>query len=259
MILQQLKEIEKSNNIKILFACESGSRAWKFPSQDSDYDVRFIYIHPPDYYLSIDPVGIGHKRDVIELPINNMLDITGWELTKTLRLFRKSNPALLEWLSSEIIYYQAFSTINKMQQLTSIFFTPLSCIYHYLHMANNNYRDYLKGDNVKIKKYFYVIRPVLAARWIEQFNEFPPLAFQTLVDKVMPEGPVKQEILLLLKRKIAGDELNLEPRIDMINEFLEKELIRLHAYAATLKKDTYNPTNQLNHLFRETLHEVWNY
>jgi predicted nucleotidyltransferase len=99
LILEQLEQIEQEEQVTILYACESGSRAWGFPSQDSDYDVRFIYLHKPEWYLSI-----YDKRDVIERPINNMLDINGWDLRKALNLFRKSNPPLLEWLQSPIQY-----------------------------------------------------------------------------------------------------------------------------------------------------------
>jgi len=257
-ILKTLKQIEIDYDVKILYACESGSRAWGFPSKDSDYDVRFIYVHKPDYYLSIDPVGVGKKRDVIELPINDLLDVTGWELTKALKLFRKSNPPLLEWMNSGIVYYQAFTTIHQMKILSNTVFTPNSCLYHYLNMANNNFREYLKSDTVRIKKYFYVLRPVLAARWIESFNEFPPMEFQTLLEKVVPEGELKNEINVLLERKIRGDELDLEPRIDIIHSFLEKELTRLTEYAKTVTKDMEDPTPQLDHLFRSTLNEIWN-
>lgn len=89
IIQKRLLEIEEKYKVKILYAVESGSRAWGFPSKDSDYDVRFIYIHQPEWYLAIDPQGIGSKRDVIEEPINDLLDISGWEITKALRLFRK--------------------------------------------------------------------------------------------------------------------------------------------------------------------------
>ena len=256
-IIKQLQHIEEIHNIKILYACESGSRAWGFPSKDSDYDVRFIYVHKVEYYLNIDPVGVGHKRDVIELPINDLLDITGWELTKTLKLFRKSNPALLEWLRSGTIYYQKFSMIEQLQKLSSTVFSPHSCLYHYLNMANNNFREYLRSDMVKIKKYFYVLRPMLAARWIKQFNEFPPLEFQTLLDNVLPEEAIKQEVLTLLERKLTGDELDLEPRIEIINKFLENEMIHLQTYAKAQHRIIADPTEQLNQLFRQTLEEVW--
>lgn len=256
-ILKSLKKVEEDFQVKILYACESGSRAWQFPSKDSDYDVRFIYVHKKEDYLTIDPIGIGSKRDVIELPINDLLDISGWELTKALRLFRKSNPPLMEWLRSGIIYYKAFSTIEKMQELSRTIFSPNSCLHHYLNMANNNFREYLQGEEVKIKKYFYVLRPVLAAGWVEKFNEFPPLEFPTLLSHIVPEGQLKNEIKTLLKRKLAGDELNIEPKIQVINNFLNEEIPRLREYTKTIDINLPNFTPQLDFLFRDTLEEVW--
>ncbi|MBM7584254.1 putative nucleotidyltransferase [Bacillus pakistanensis] len=255
-IIKMLQQIEEDHNVKVLYACESGSRAWGFPSKDSDYDVRFIYIHKKEHYLSIDPIGVGNKRDVIELPVNHLLDVSGWELTKALKLFRKSNPPLLEWLCSSIVYYQAYSTIEKMEELKSTIFAPSSCLNHYLNMASKNFRDYRHRKEVKIKKYFYVLRPVLAARWIQQFNEFPPLEFQTLLE-VVPSGKLKEEITILLKRKMLGDELNLEPQVDIINEFLDQEISRLQTYAKTIKMKIPDSTMQLNRLFQNTLDEVW--
>ena len=256
-ILNALKKIEEDYQVKILFACESGSRAWGFPSKDSDYDVRFIYVHKTEDYLTIDQIGIGNKRDVIELPINNLLDVSGWDLTKTLKLFRKSNPPLMEWLRSGIVYYQAFSTIDQMKELSKNIFAPNSCLHHYLNMASNNFREFLQGEEVKIKKYFYVLRPVLAAKWIEKFNEFPPLEFPILLDTLLPEGELKNEIQILLKRKMDGDELDLEPKIQVINDFLNEEIARLREYAKTLNINNPNFTPELDRLFRDTLEEVW--
>lgn len=241
-ILKTLKKIELDYNVKILYACESGSRAWDFPSKDSDYDVRFIYVHKTEDYLTIDPIGIGKKRDVIELPINDLLDVTGWELTKALRLFRKSNPPLMEWLRSGIVYYQAFSTIEQMKELSNTIFAPHSCLHHYLNMAGNNFREYLQGDEVKIKKYFYVLRPVLAAGWIEKFNEFPPLEFPVLLENLVPDGELKDEIGTLLKRKLSGEELEMEPQIQRLNVFLNEEITRLREFANTLKTSTPEST-----------------
>lgn len=90
-ILKRLTDIEGEEDVKIFYACESGSRAWGFPSADSDYDVRFLYRHPEEWYLSVD---LEEKRDVIERPINDDLDISGWDLRKALKLLRKSNPPL---------------------------------------------------------------------------------------------------------------------------------------------------------------------
>lgn len=251
-ILKELKQIEENYNIKILYACESGSRAWEFPSKDSDYDVRFIYVHTIDWYLSID-----HKRDVIELPINDLLDINGWELTKALRLFRKSNPPLLEWLNSGIVYYQNFSAVDKMKEISNIVYKPTAALHHYLNMAKGNYREYLQGDEVKIKKYFYVLRPILACKWIEKYNTIAPLEFPNLLEKIVPEGELKNEIRILLKRKISGDELDLERRIDLINEFIESEIEHLSEFVKSLNVQQEDPTEKLDELFRAVLTEVW--
>ena len=251
-ILEEIKRLEELHDIKICYVVESGSRAWGFPSKDSDYDVRFIYVHRKEWYLSID-----QKRDVIELPINDLLDMNGWELRKALQLFRKSNPPLMEWLHSGIVYYQAFSLVDKMKAIQEKVFQPHSALYHYLNMAKGNYRDYLQGEQVKIKKYFYVLRPILACMWIEKYNTVPPILFQDLVMDLLGEGELKQEILTLLERKIRGDELKLEPKVTAINEFLENELIRLEEYTKSLKITKENLTPLLDELFREVLEEVW--
>jgi len=251
-ILAEIKKIEEQYEVKVCLAVESGSRAWGFPSKDSDYDVRFIYVHQKDWYLSID-----QKREVIELPINDLLDINGWEIRKALKLFRKSNPPLMEWLHSGIVYYQAFSLVDQLKAIQNQVFLPQSALYHYLNMAKGNFRDYLRGDHVKIKKYFYVLRPVLACLWIERYNTVPPIEFQVLVEELLEEGNLKQEILTLLARKISGDELNLEPKVNAINEFLEKEINRLEEYTKTLKVSKEDMTPVLDNLFRDILDEVW--
>lgn len=225
-ILEELKRIEKEEDVRILYACESGSRAWGFPSKDSDYDVRFIYIRPVDWYLSI-----FEKRDVIERPISDMLDINGWDLKKALNLFRKFNPPLLEWLQSPIPYAENFSIAEQIRQISPLTFSSKSCMHHYLHMAQGNYREYLQGDQVKIKKYFYVLRPILACEWIEQNNTMPPIEFQVLVDSLVPEGSqLMAAIQELLARKIAGDEMDYEPRMNPINEFLETRIARVISF-----------------------------
>ncbi|MFJ7408505.1 MULTISPECIES: nucleotidyltransferase domain-containing protein [unclassified Lysinibacillus] len=259
IIQKKLLEIEEKYKVKILYAVESGSRAWGFPSKDSDYDVRFIYIHPSEWYLSIDPQGIGVKRDVIEEPINDLLDISGWEITKALRLFRKNNPPLLEWLRSNIIYYQKYSFVDNIRSLESSVFYPNSMLHHYLNMAKNNYREYLQGPEVRIKKYFYVLRPILACKWIEKYNTTPPISFHELLEDSLQEGELKNAIEHLLKRKLIGDELDIEPRIHVINDFVESEMERLEEYVKSLKVEAKDPTKILNELFRNTLQEVWKY
>jgi uncharacterized protein len=252
-ILAELERIEHEENVRILYACESGSRAWGFPSKDSDYDVRFIYIRTTDWYLSI-----FEKRDVIERPISDLLDINGWDLRKALNLFRKSNPPLLEWLQSPIVYKENHSIAEQIRRISPLTFSPRSCMHHYLHMAKGNYREYLQGDLVKIKKYFYVLRPILACEWIEKHNTMPPIQFDRLVDELVSAGSELKEVIDgLLARKRAGDEMDYEPRINPINAFLEEGIAYYERAASGMQPADGNQDQKLDDLFRSVLKEVW--
>ena len=202
-IVLRLREIENEEKVKVLYACESGSRAWGFPSKDSDFDVRFIYLHPVEWYLSI-----RKKRDVIERPIDDNLDLSGWDLQKALLLFRKSNPPLMEWLVSPIIYLEDYSISSQMRSLAAEYYSPIACTYHYIHMAQGNNREYLEGDRVWLKKYFYVLRPILAVQWIEQGLGVVPTEFDALVVKLIREPDLKKDIDQLIHLKRLGDELD---------------------------------------------------
>jgi uncharacterized protein len=186
--------------------------------------VRFIYVHQRDWYLSID---VEDKRDVIERPIDDVLDISGWDLRKALRLLRKSNPPLLEWLNSPIIYKETGDTAQKLREAVTEFYSPISAFHHYLHMAQGNYREFLKGDLVWVKKYFYVLRPLLAIRWIENDPRPVPMEFETLVETQVDSPEIKQAIADLLLRKKAGQELDRQPKIDVLSHFIGTELARL--------------------------------
>lgn len=249
-IALELRRIESERNVRVLYACESGSRAWGFESQDSDFDVRFLYVHDVDWYLTI-----GTPRDVIEEPITDELDISGWDLRKALILFRKSNPALFEWLRSPIVYLDRDGFAERLNALRRRYFSPRSGIYHYRSMAARNYREYLQRDVVKIKKYFYVLRPVLASLWIERFDEAPPMLFETLLDEFLPRGSsLRGRIDVLLERKRAGDELDLEPRVHEINMFIESEMERLDRVVDTLPVAEDLDKAALDDLFRSVVY-----
>ena len=250
-ILNALQTIEKENNVCIFYACESGSRAWGFPSTDSDYDVRFLYIHPIEWYLSIDK-----KRDVIEKLITDEIDMSGWDIKKTLQLFKKSNPALLEWLHSPIVYSEKHSVIQKLKVLLPEYYSPVACLYHYLHMAQGNYREYMKGETVWTKKYFYILRPIFACLWIEKNLGPVPVEFEVLVNRLVTDDKLKQEINNLLVKKKKGEELYRGPQIPMINDFIVNQLNRLETFKLEYGKQKTN-NELLNKLFRESLNEVW--
>jgi predicted nucleotidyltransferase len=250
-ILSLLSEIAKEENVYIFYACESGSRAWGFPSTDSDYDVRFLYLRPFSWYLTIE-----EGRDVIERPINDLIDLSGWDFKKALKLFRKSNPPLLEWLRSGIIYVEKSSLAEKLRALIPEFYSPVACLYHYLHMAQGNFRDYLRGDRVWTKKYFYIIRPILACLWIEREQGPVPMEFETLVERIVESNELRKEINELLKRKREGEELSWGPPIPIINEFIEGEIFRL--VNKKFEKRKIRPGREkLNALFQAALVEIW--
>ncbi|WP_192043638.1 nucleotidyltransferase domain-containing protein [Paenibacillus rhizovicinus] len=252
-IIDELSRLERDENIRILYACESGSRAWGFPSRDSDYDVRFIYIRQPEWYLSI-----FDKRDVIERPISDQLDISGWDLRKTLNLYRKSNPPLLEWLQSPIQYAESLSAAEQLRAMSPLMFSPKSCMYHYLNMARGNYRMYLQGERVRIKKYFYVLRPVLACLWIERYGAMPPMAFDTLLEQLIPQDTELWRVIQeLLVRKKSGEELDYEPQLKPINDYLEERLHELEMRAALQPAADAKLDDRLDAMFRETLREAW--
>jgi uncharacterized protein len=251
IIHTKLDEIERRESVRIVYACESGSRAWGFASRDSDWDVRFLYVRPQDWYLTVD---LERKRDVIELPIENDLDINGWDLRKALGLFWKSNPPLLEWLDSPIVYLERGVVPDRMRALRGKYFSPKSSWYHYLHMAKKNYRNYLRGDVVWLKQYLYVLRPLLAIRWLEKEQGSVPTLFQTLVKTTIDQRQIKKAIEALLKAKVAGDELSRGPRIPVLNDFLEAEFAR-HEKIPGPSCPERPPMEPLNGLFREVLKE----
>ncbi|EAO56060.1 Hypothetical cytosolic protein [Bacillus thuringiensis serovar israelensis ATCC 35646] len=248
----ELERIEKENDVKILFAVESGSRAWGFPSKDSDYDVRFIYIHPVEWYLSI-----HDKRDVIEYPISDDLDISGWDIKKALQLFAKSNPALLEWIRSPIFYSKNSNFPELLQQMSEKNFDPKATIYHYLHMASKNYREFLQGENVKLKKYFYVLRPILACKWLEEKTTLPPVEFDRLITELSLERSVLDEIEKLLIKKKAGTELDVGLKIKVLNQFLEEQIHYYQEYVKGIEKGSGIDIESLNTLFRDMLFEAY--
>ena len=140
---------------------------------------------------------------------------------------RKSNPTLLEWLSSPIVYRDNAAFMATFRALAAKSYVPQACSHHYLQMARGNFRDYLKADEIWVKKYFYVLRPVLACLWIEAGRGVPPMAFDELVDRMIADTTLKAAIHRLRARKMAGDELDRGPRDAVIHAFLERELARL--------------------------------
>ena len=246
VILQKLQEIEQAEGVTILHAVESGSRAWGFPSPDSDYDVRFFYVRSTEYYLRLD-----RTRDVIERPIDEVLDINGWDLDKTLRLLHASNPTLFEWSQSPIVY----RTTELFQSFLPTIRTCFSAkpgLWHYLSMAEGNYREYLKVERVKAKKYFYVLRPLLACRWILERGTPPPMLFSGLVETQL-EPELRPLVEDLLRLKMDTPEIGLIPRLDKLNAFIKTNLSVLRTQVEALPKEMPKDWRPLNRMFLSAL------
>jgi predicted nucleotidyltransferase len=223
-VMAHLRAIEAQHNVTILFACESGSRGWGFASPDSDYDVRFIYVNRLPWYLTVAP-----GRDVIELPISGDLDINGWDLRKALGLMRESNPTLLEWLCSPIVYREEAETMSRFRALAEQVFSNAKGWYHYTSMAKKNFREHLQADEVRYKKYLYVLRPLLAARWIRSRPGVPPMRFAELAQHTLSataDAALIAEINALLEVKMRAGEAATSPRWPGIHAFIEGELAR---------------------------------
>lgn len=245
-IHEKLNQIETREGCRVLLAVESGSRAWGFASPDSDYDVRFLYIRPREAYLRLEGI-----RDVIELPVGPVLDINGWDMAKALRLLHKSNPTLLEWLASPIVY-RGGEFAERLRPLAEKYFSPQSSLHHYLHMAEGNYRTYLRGDTVPAKKYFYVLRPLLACLWILDRGTPPTVPFGELMES-QPDAALQTPVERLLALKVKAPELREIPRVDALNEWLECSMGEIRRRIESLPPVAPRSWEELNALFLSLL------
>lgn len=198
VIDNKLTEIEQQENIKILYSCESGSRAWGFPSPDSDYDVRFIYMRGIDSYLSLMPT-----KDQLTYPINDELDFVGWDVVKLLKLMTKSNTTPFEWLQSPVIYRENVMIKNELWDLCQNYFDQRGNAFHYIGIAESAINT-MKNEQIGIKKLFYVLRPLLAATWCIQKNSIAPMDIYPMLE-LLPEG-LKDEVITLIKLKETVNE-----------------------------------------------------
>lgn len=245
-ILEKLDEIEQREQCRILLAVESGSRAWGFASPDSDYDVRFIYVRPRNAYLRLEPM-----RDVIELPINSILDINGWDLNKTLRLLHKSNPTVFEWFSSPIVY-RTSPFVEHFKPMMEQCFCSKRGLWHYLSMAKGNYRGYLQDEMVKFKKYFYVLRPILACLWILEKGTPPPMLFEELVqDELDPD--LRDEVNRLLEWKRTAPEVKMIPKIQVLNDYIGERIEEIETKIREIHQEKELDWEPLNSLFLSQL------
>jgi len=244
LVIEKIKEIEKSENVRIIHAVESGSRSWGFASPDSDYDVRFIYVRDKNFYMSL-----RATKDVIDWELDEVLDINGWDIKKALQLFHKSNATLFEWANSPIVYYTTDEWKEIYEKVEDNYFSHKSTMYHYYGTAKSNYMQNFTGERVKCKKYFYVLRPLLACKWIEEKKCPPPVAFAELVDS-LKEKNVADAINELVKVKVTLKESDTVERVKLLDDFIESEFARFEELIPKMDDDRNPDWDVLDEIFR---------
>jgi len=199
---------------------ESGSRAWGFPSPDSDYDARFVYVRRADWYLSLQP-----GRDVIELPIDGDFDVNGWDIRKALLLLLKPNPVLLEWLSSPIRYRWDDEACAQLRAFAEKTAYARACLHHYVSLSRRLWDEFVEGrEDVNLKKYLYILRPALCIAWIrKRAGEIPPMSLPDLMAGIALTDVFREEVRGLLARKAQTSEVGNGARIPALDSFIQRE------------------------------------
>ncbi len=220
LIQSRLNQLEAEYGLRILHAVESGSRAWGFASEDSDYDVRFLYVWPTARYLSI-----SESPESLELGVDeNNLDLSGWDLRKALRLFCRSNGPLLEWLHSPVVYRTNAEEVDRWRSLVPGVLSPKSLAGHYAGLAKRLWNGANESGAFTAKRYLYIIRGVLSARHVATTGTVAPVSFQKLREVVK----IDLDLQALLDDMIAAKEQSAEKdrvdRVDALDLFVESEL-----------------------------------
>lgn len=247
-IKKYLSDLEKEKGIEILLACETGSRAWGFPSPDSDFDVRVIYKHDKDWYLSL-----TEDKDTIEYFLeNNEIDISCWDLRKSLRLLVKSNPPLLERIQSPIIYKvdKDFLTgINSVAQKT---YSRIATIHHYLSMAKKAFEEVTITEEYKLKIFFYALRASVACLWILEKEEIPPIEVGKMLNGLDFSANLKTRIGELIEIKSTISETYRHKGETVLIEFMKACIERAENESQSLPASKGKLTD-LNDFFLKTL------
>lgn len=244
-ILAKLNEIEKEYGIRILYSCESGSRGWQFPSPDSDYDVRFVYIKPLNSYLSV-----KEMNDHIGLPVNDELDIYGWDLRKVLKLMRKSNVTGFEWLQSPIVYQKNAEFVLALTQLAGNYFDAKTNACHYLGLVRKFTGDTIGHEPVTIKSLFYILRSLLCAKWNIEKHSIAPLTIYDLM--VLMPAALQEEVRALIGVKAGAPEQFMVTVSTGMAAFINTEIAACNEGVGRLQKRAFT-SEALDAFFIQTL------
>ena len=246
LIGEKLRGIEDAENVRVLYAADAGSRAWGLSGPESDYDVRFLYIRPREAYLRLEP-----PRDVIEAPQEGLLDVSGWDLGKALRLLYRSNPALYEWLASPVVYRESALPADFPAALAA-YFSPRRALEYYAGMAERNRAAYLSGGSWTLKKVFHALRPVLAGLWVAERGTPPPVPFDALAAQ-MPDAALRERVEELLAMRRAAEKAAQIPAVPALEAYLRERTAALRAAARAMPERRNPGWEPLDRLFLEAL------
>jgi predicted nucleotidyltransferase len=248
-VQRRLDAIEKTEDCRILFAVESGSRAWGFPSPDSDYDVRFVYARPADWYLSL-----YAGRDVIETPIEDEMDVNGWDLRKALHLVLKSNAVISEWMESPIVYRRDAAALRRLRGFADRALHPRALAYHYLNLAKRQVAGKLSRDEVVLKRYFYALRPALTLRFLRLNKaQRPPMHLQALMQATDLDANLIRTIDRLVETKRVTREMGSGPRIAVLDRLIAAEVAAAAGFVAEEPKRSPRDLAAADRLFRHLI------
>lgn len=249
-----LVTIEREYQVRLVFAIESGSRAWGFPSPDSDYDVCFVYVHRPDWYLSIQP-----RRDVIELPFDGVYDINGWDIRKTLTLACKHNPVLSEWLAAPIVYRRRSSPMAALHQFVGRSNGRATALHHYHSLGSGAFRRDIDGrDQVSLKKYFYSLRPALVLRWLRLQQPFPPpMDLPALLERLDLGAEERWEIDRLVRLKSTTREMGPGRAVPVLDTLIRQELATAQQAIAAGLQPPEADWDGADALLRDIVRGIW--
>ena len=229
-IKKLLQQIEKNNNIKILFAIENGSRSWGMASKDSDYDVRFVFYRKIDDYITLCPekevITVAYDENLKECDIQgSLIDICGFDIFKYLKLLLSSNPTTIEWINSHIVYY-GDNNIDLKNYINNNF-NQEKLFRHYFSLFRKNYHEFIQqGKAITYKKYLYSMRGILNAKYVYEFDKIPPLDIRATIETTksfMPEN-VYEKLEEVIKIKSQGLEKDVILRIPEFDSFFNAEL-----------------------------------
>jgi predicted nucleotidyltransferase len=244
IIKDRLQQIEREYDIRILYSCESGSRAWGFPSPDSDYDVRFIYSRSLNDYITIQP-----QKDHLPFPINDELDVYGWDISKVLQLITRSNTTPFEWLQSPVIYREDKIFKEELWQLCQNYFCPRSNIHHYVGIARGA-METMQGEEIKIKKLFYVLRPLLAALWCSERNTIASMNISPLMSLFSDD--LREKVLSLIELKASATEGYLIKIDDDLKKWIDQTFSYCLKASQKMERKTFD-LKEADSFFRKTI------